>query len=213
MIAMNARACILLHRAIHMQGASLNDADVQQNLAILHGLIIALRSELPNSILLQGCKSLRTVLLTRSLLNAATISVHVVDYSEPAAREICLTAAQDMFNLLGEQPKALKCLNPFMSTMWMTAWTILNHDPQSHPAAACTPQGLAAAQIAYSLPTILDNALNVFMAFESDSLLVRKYPAVHHGWNRESSANGYLGHHLMKLGRHRTPRGTVMWDG
>ncbi|KAJ6448561.1 hypothetical protein C8R47DRAFT_934920, partial [Mycena vitilis] len=112
MIAMNARACILLHRAIHMQGA--NDADVQQNLAILHGLIIALRSELPNSILLQGCKSLRTVLLTRSLLNAATISVHVVDYSEPAAREICLTAAQDMFNLLGEQPKALKCLNPFM---------------------------------------------------------------------------------------------------
>lgn len=77
-------------------------------------LINALRSELPDLAQLQGRSAARTILLTHSLLNAATIKLHSIFYTDPTSRQNCLAAARDMFRFGGMNMQGLGYLNPMM---------------------------------------------------------------------------------------------------
>jgi hypothetical protein len=81
---------------------------------VVDQLINALRSELPDLAQLQGRSAARTILLTHSLLNAATIKLHSIFYTDPTSRQNCLAAARDMFRFGGMNMQGLGYLNPMM---------------------------------------------------------------------------------------------------
>lgn len=80
------------------------------------GLIQTLRAQLPDLAQLDGrSPAARTVLLTHSLLNAATIKLHgLFMASDPASRQTCLAAARDMFHFGDMNLQGLGYLNPMM---------------------------------------------------------------------------------------------------
>jgi hypothetical protein len=83
--------------------------------SVVDQLINTLRAELPDIAQLQGRSTARTILLTQSLLNAATIKLHSIFYTDPTSRQNCLAAARDMFRFGGtSNPQGLGYLNPMM---------------------------------------------------------------------------------------------------
>ncbi|KAJ7023359.1 hypothetical protein C8F04DRAFT_1134562 [Mycena alexandri] len=129
-IAMNVKACILLHRAVLLHGQwrpNFPEREAQSwgtAFNVVDQLIKSLRLQLPTLAQLEGRGSTRTILLTHSLLNAATIKLHSIFYSDPTSRQTCLDAARDMFRFGGTDPRGLGYLNPMMGTLWMTACSV-----------------------------------------------------------------------------------------
>ncbi|KAJ7177573.1 hypothetical protein C8R43DRAFT_974816 [Mycena crocata] len=137
-IAMNIKACILLHRAVYLHGHWTSNHSARESQSwwtpfrTIEQLISALRSQLPDLAQLDGRSPARTILLTHSLLNAAIIKLHsMFMYSDTTSRDACLAAARDMFRFGDMNIQGLGYLNPIMGTLWEAACGVfiaeLNH--------------------------------------------------------------------------------------
>ncbi|KAJ7180814.1 hypothetical protein C8R46DRAFT_886456, partial [Mycena filopes] len=194
-IAMNVKACILLHRAVLLSGQwrpNLPDREAQSwgaAFSAVDELINALRLQLPPSplpsplplpaIAPNGNPAL--AVLTHSLLNAATIKLHSIFYAEAGSRRACLDAARDMVRFwgmgvgVGAEPGGLGYLNPMMGTLWMTACGVFTNELmriRSLPPAAWGG-GDTAAQEEEMLKGLQDG-LAALAAFGQESLLMRE---------------------------------------
>ncbi|KAJ6576213.1 hypothetical protein B0H10DRAFT_1963613 [Mycena sp. CBHHK59/15] len=175
LIAMNVKACILLSQAVYLNGQHIPRGETQSWWAAFHAvdrLINALRSQLPDLAQLDD-RTARTVLLTQSLLNAATIKVHSLYMREDQrSRHTCLAAACDMFRF-GEKRLHglgyLNHLNPMMGTLWLTACCVLV-DEIKRPRPPSQTLSYDEKEVNASL---LDG-LATLKAFARGSLLMRK---------------------------------------
>jgi len=68
----------------------------------------------------------RTILLTHSLINAATMKLHgIFSYVDSVSRQQCLEAAKSMFRLVNVRLADIPHVNPIMGTLWTTAIDVL----------------------------------------------------------------------------------------
>ncbi|KAJ7826864.1 hypothetical protein B0H14DRAFT_3467369 [Mycena olivaceomarginata] len=181
--AMNVKACILLHRAVYMHGQynpNVPEREAQgwwTAFGAVDQLINALRSELPDLAQLQGRSAARTILLTHSLLNAATIKLHSIFYTDPTSRQNCLAAARDMFRFGGMNMQGLGYLNPMMGTLWLTACNVFVDELRRIRAESVHgtwPLQLASAQEREKeMLASLHDGLDALSAFARESLLMR----------------------------------------
>ncbi|KAF7362540.1 hypothetical protein MVEN_00602000 [Mycena venus] len=188
--ALNVKACILLHRAVYMHGQyrpNVPEREAQSwwtAFGVVDQLINSLRSELPDlaaQLQVQGRSpgSARTILLTHSLLNAATIKLHSIFYTDPTSRQNCLAAARDMFRFGGTNPQGLGYLNPMMGTLWMTACSVFIDELRRIRATAESAPGAWPLQIASEserekeMLGSLHDGLDALSAFARESLLMR----------------------------------------
>ncbi|KAK6980551.1 hypothetical protein R3P38DRAFT_3334213 [Favolaschia claudopus] len=180
--AINVKAAILLHRAVYMHG-QYRPGSCTSHVLLFHGLlnctrrlINSLRAELLELTQPQGRSSTRTILFTNSLLNAATIELHSIFYSDTMSRQSCLAATRDMFCFGGANLQELGHLNPMMGTLWMTACNIFIDELRRVRAASA--QGLwplqAVSQQEREKEIVADiNAgLAVLSVFAQESLLM-----------------------------------------
>jgi len=188
--AMNVKACILLHRAVYMSGQyrpNVPEREAQSwwtAFGVVDQLINALRAELPDLAQLQSqgrsTGAARTILLTHSLLNAATIKLHSIFYTDPTSRQNCLAAAREMFRFGGTNmnPQGLGYLNPMMGTLWVTACNVFVDELQrihAESAHGTWPLQVASeAERANEMRASLDDGLQALSVFARESLLMRK---------------------------------------
>ncbi|KAJ7108823.1 hypothetical protein C8R44DRAFT_297301 [Mycena epipterygia] len=176
-IAMNVRACILLHRAVYMHGQWTPNVSPREAQSLstafqaVDHLINTLQAQLPDFAQLEGRSSARTILLTRSLLNAATIKLHSIFYSDPRSRQICLDAARDMFRFGDMNLQGLGYLNPMMGTLWMTACSVFIDELKSIRRNTWPAQGASADE--KEIYGSLQEGLTALNAFARESLLMR----------------------------------------
>ncbi|KAJ7654361.1 hypothetical protein B0H17DRAFT_385970 [Mycena rosella] len=176
LIAMNVRACILLHRAVYLHGQwtpNVSQREAQSLTTAFDAvelLINHLRSQLPDLAQLDGRGSARTILLTRSMLNAATIKLHsIFMYQNPTSRQHCLAAARDMFRFGETSLQGLGYLNPMMGTLWMTACSVFFAElRQIRDWPTHTPSDEK------EVYESLQDGLAALSAFARESLLMRK---------------------------------------
>ncbi|KAF8142202.1 hypothetical protein K438DRAFT_1878645 [Mycena galopus ATCC 62051] len=181
--AMNVKACILLHRAVYMYGQykpNIPEREAQSwwtAFNVVDQLINSLRAELPDIAQLQGRSSARTILLTHSLLNAATIKLHSIFYTDPTSRQTCLAAARNMFRFGGSSPQG-GYLNPMMGTLWMMACNVFIEELRrirAEPPHSGWPLQVASEQEREKeMLGSLQDGLDALSAFARESLLMRK---------------------------------------
>ncbi|KAJ7041555.1 hypothetical protein C8F04DRAFT_1079230 [Mycena alexandri] len=179
-IAMNVKACILLHRAVLLHGQwrpNFPEREAQSwgtAFNVVDQLIKSLRFQLPSLAQLEGRGSTRTLLLTHSLLNAATIKLHSIFYSDPTSRQTCLDAARDMFRFGGTDPRGLGYLNPMMGTLWMTACSVFI-DELRRIRATDPPSGSWEDTAVREKEMLggLSDGLDALSSFARESLLMR----------------------------------------
>ncbi|KAJ6476170.1 hypothetical protein C8R45DRAFT_1009047 [Mycena sanguinolenta] len=180
--AMNVKACILLHRVVYMYGQykpNLPEREAQSwwtAFNVVNQLITSVWSELPDLAQLQDRSSARTILLTHSLLNAATIKLHSIFYTDPTSRQNCLAAARDMFRFGGTNPHGLGYLNPIMGTLWMTACNVFIDELRrirTGPAHGAWPLQMASEQEREKeMLASLQDGRDALSAFPRESLLI-----------------------------------------
>jgi len=146
--------------------------------SVVDQLINALRAELPDIAQLQGRSTARTILLTHSLLNAATIKLHSIFYTDPTSRQNCLAAARDMFRFGGtSNPQGLGYLNPMMGTLWMTACNVFIDELRrirAESAHSTWPlQAASEQEREKEMLASLQDGLDALSAFARESLLMR----------------------------------------
>jgi hypothetical protein len=115
--AMNVKAYILLHRSIYLQGqcqwAQERESSMEASRTtfdIIDELIESLRAKLR----LENLPCTPTIVLTYSLLDAATITLHnIFKTSDATSRQRCLDAAQAMFRFADADLRR-QHLNPIM---------------------------------------------------------------------------------------------------
>ncbi|KAK7038577.1 hypothetical protein R3P38DRAFT_547847 [Favolaschia claudopus] len=128
--AITVKASILLHRAVYMHGQYRPGCPAQKTqswwtaFGFVDQLINTLRAELSDLTQIQNRSAAPSILFTHSLLDAATIQLHSMFYSDPTSRQNCLAAARDMFRFGGTNSQELGYLNPMMGTLWMTACNV-----------------------------------------------------------------------------------------
>ncbi|KAJ6593094.1 hypothetical protein B0H19DRAFT_1245906 [Mycena capillaripes] len=181
--AMNVKASILLHRAVYMHGQWRPNVPEREAhswwtaFGVVDQLINTLRSELPDIAQLQGRSSARTVLLTHSLLNAATIKLHSIFYTDPTSRQNCLAAAREMFRFGGTNPQGLGYLNPIMGTLWTTACNVfideLRHIRTESTQSPWPLQAASEAEREKEMLSNLHDGIDALGAFARESLLMR----------------------------------------
>ncbi|KAJ7252370.1 hypothetical protein B0H12DRAFT_1117985 [Mycena haematopus] len=180
---LNVKACILLHRAVYMHGQykpNVPEREAQSwwtAFNVVDQLITSLRSELPDLAQLQVRSSARTILLTHSLLNAATIKLHSIFYTDPTSRQNCLAAARDMFRFGGTNPQGLGYLNPIMGTLWMMACNVFIDELRrirTEPPQGVWPLQMASEQEREKeMLASLQDGLDALSVFARESLLMR----------------------------------------
>ncbi|KAJ7782458.1 hypothetical protein DFH07DRAFT_790706 [Mycena maculata] len=172
-MAMNARACLLLHRAVYLHG--------QWTPNVAHSLSTAfdavelrintLRSQLPDLAQLDSRSAVRTILLTRSLLNSATIKLHsLYTESSAAARQHCLAAARDMFYFGDTNLQGLGYVNAIMGTLWLTACSVFIAELKRMREDARPAHAPSEEKEIYAS---LQDGLAALSAFARESLLMR----------------------------------------
>ncbi|KAJ7921503.1 hypothetical protein B0H13DRAFT_2416065 [Mycena leptocephala] len=153
--AMNVKASMLLHRAVYLHGSGdrvhVPEREAQSwwtAFSVVDQLINALRAELPDIAQLQGRSTARTILLTQSLLNAATIKLHRAGY-----------------------------LNPMMGTLWMTACNVFIDELRrirAESAHSTWPlQAASEQEREKEMLASLQDGLDALSAFAHESLLMR----------------------------------------
>ncbi|KAJ7939732.1 hypothetical protein B0H13DRAFT_1586901, partial [Mycena leptocephala] len=189
--ALHVKACILLHRAVYVHGQyrpNVSEGEAQswwKAFGVVDQLINSLRSDLADfaaQLQVQGRSpgSARTILLTHSLLNAATIKLHSICYTNPLSRQSCLAAARDVFRLGGPNPHGLGHLNPMMGILWMTACSVFIDELRRMRATVESAPGAWPSQIASEserekeMLKSLHDGLDGLSAFARESLLMRK---------------------------------------
>ncbi|KAK7057829.1 hypothetical protein R3P38DRAFT_2599373 [Favolaschia claudopus] len=181
--AMNVKASILLHRAVYMHGQYRPGCPERETqswwtaFGAVDQLINTLRAELPDLTQVQGRSSARTILLTHSLLDAATIKLHSIFYTDPTSRQNCLAAARDMFRFGGTNPQGLGYLNPMMGTLWMTACNVFIDELRrirAESAQSMWPLQVASEQEREKeMLASLNDGLDALSVFARESLLMR----------------------------------------
>ncbi|KAJ6631297.1 hypothetical protein B0H10DRAFT_1978077 [Mycena sp. CBHHK59/15] len=179
LMAMNTKACILLHRAVYMQGQWVPNLSPREAQSLstafqtVDQLITSLRTQLPNFAQLDGRSSARTILLTRSLLNAATIKLHsIFMYSDPTSRQNCLDAARDMFRFGDINLQGLGYLNPMMGTLWMTACSVFVDELKRILSVQTAWPTSTASGSEEEMRSSLEGGLAALSVFAHDSLLM-----------------------------------------
>ncbi|KAJ6501154.1 hypothetical protein C8R47DRAFT_1109042 [Mycena vitilis] len=143
--AMSVKASILFHHAVLMHRKwrpNLPEPETASWWAAFHvtnQLIDALLSELPNASQLRGRSSPRTIMLSRSLLHAATIKLHSV-FDDASSKQIRLPAAQAMSSLDGVTLHELEYVSPLIPTLWAMGSSVLVQDMGWVGAANLVPQ-------------------------------------------------------------------------
>ncbi|KAJ7851939.1 hypothetical protein B0H14DRAFT_2581172 [Mycena olivaceomarginata] len=182
-IGLNAKACILLHQAVRMKGHlhSIPGVSTQNVKAFnsLEQLINSLRAQLSNLAQIHAHSSLRTILLTRSLLNAATINLHGI-YRNPdaASRQKCLAAARDMF-CFGVDTTTLQqfnYLNPMMLPSSNFGWIVYCMMIRRPWMMACSViiELLAVLWLDHEeLNSCLEDAIGTFKIFAHGDMLMK----------------------------------------
>ncbi|KAJ7189062.1 hypothetical protein C8R46DRAFT_1206165 [Mycena filopes] len=190
-IAMNVKACILLHRAVLLSGQwrpNFPEREAQSwgtAFNAVDQLIKSLRLQLPPVLAHaqpEPGRPARTILLTHSLLNAATIKLHSIFYADPTSHQMCLDAARDMFRFgggtgTGADPRGLGLgggqgyLNPMMGTLWMTACSVFIDELRRIRSAPWGDANAAATE--KEMLEGLQDGLDALEAFASESLLMR----------------------------------------
>ncbi|KAJ6593123.1 hypothetical protein B0H19DRAFT_1365280 [Mycena capillaripes] len=176
---MNVKASILLHRALYMQEQWRPDIPEWETqswwtaFGVVDQLINSLRSELPDIAQPQG-RTTRMLLLTHSLLNAATIRLYSIFYTHPTARQNCLSAARDMLRFGGTNPQELGYLNPMMGTLWMTACSVFIDELRLIRADSLRPLHTASeAERGKEMLSILQDGIDALSALARENLLIR----------------------------------------
>ncbi|KAJ6593108.1 hypothetical protein B0H19DRAFT_1245914 [Mycena capillaripes] len=174
--AMNVKASILLHQAVYIHGQWRPDIPEQEApswwtaFRVVDQLVSSLRSDVAQ---LQD-RPARKLLLTHSLLNAATIKLHSIFYTDPTSRQNCLAAARDMFCFWGTNPQELGYLNPMMGTLWMTACRVFIDELGRIRAASLWPlQAASEVEREQEMLSTLKYGIAVLDAFASENLLIR----------------------------------------
>ncbi|KAJ7658625.1 hypothetical protein DFH06DRAFT_1090136 [Mycena polygramma] len=188
--ALHVKACILLHRAVHMHRQWRPDLPAPEAqswltaFGVVERLICTLRSQLPDIEGLQGHRSVPNMLLTHSLLDAATIRLHGPFYGRSPSTENCLAAAHHMFRFDRPSLRAIGDLNPMMATLWMTAWSVFADEVRRirrEDSAPWPPQLACGEEDEKAMIASLQNGLNTLSVFAGKSLLMRKFSAVQWG--------------------------------
>ncbi|KAJ7286750.1 hypothetical protein C8J57DRAFT_571395 [Mycena rebaudengoi] len=179
LMELNVKACILLHRAVYMNAewkSTVPSRDAQSMTTafqVTDQLINTLRAQLPNVAQLSSRGSARTILLTRSLLNAATIKLHsIFMYSDPTSRQNCVAAARDMFHFGELNLHGLTCLHPIMGTLWMTACYVLADELKRLRSLQNTWPTDAAADDEKEIYSYFQGGIAALRIFERDSVLM-----------------------------------------
>ncbi|KAJ7647952.1 hypothetical protein FB45DRAFT_998840 [Roridomyces roridus] len=185
-----AKACILLHRTAYIRSQWPRTPDVSQRdvqflsgaWTAADGLIRDLRAQLPPVLVpaphdrvdVDVRTRTRKLLLTHSMLNAATIKLHgMFMASDSRSRECCLGAASDMLRFGGMQElQALGCLNPIIGTLWTTAFYVFVSELRRINAISGwrTAEGEKEAQDAHDA---VQDGLRALGTFAGQSLLMR----------------------------------------
>ncbi|KAJ7658695.1 hypothetical protein DFH06DRAFT_990190, partial [Mycena polygramma] len=134
-IEMNVKACILLQQAVTAHGEwrpGMREGEAQSwrtAFTAIDERIHVLRSELGKVVPVQGGRGAEhNILLTSSLLDAATIHLHSVFYWERVSAQRCLTAALHMLRLAQASPQWLGYHNPMMSTLLIAACSVFDRE-------------------------------------------------------------------------------------
>ncbi|KAJ7719016.1 hypothetical protein DFH07DRAFT_859675 [Mycena maculata] len=176
-IAMNVKACILLHRAVYIHGQW--NPNVSNSLyTAFHAVnerINSLRAQLPDLAQLDGRSAARTILLTHSLLNAATIKLHSLYMTSDAnSRHNCIVAARNMFRFGDMSLQGLGYLNPMMGTLWETACGVFVDELKRLREANRVWPSQAAAESEKEMYASLQDGLSALSTFAHDSLFMRR---------------------------------------
>ncbi|KAJ6453035.1 hypothetical protein C8R47DRAFT_997865 [Mycena vitilis] len=183
-IARKVKAFILLDQAVHVHGlwrSNLPEPEGQSWWSAFSFIVHEVESlrTVTNPAPPHGTDLHRTILLTHSLLNAATIRLHSVLTHNALAMQKCIAAAQDMFLFGGTSPEPLEYLNPMISTLWMVAFDVLVKELCHLRAAdSAAPQGGAKAKREEEMSKSLRDGYKALSRGSSDSLLTRKVPSV-----------------------------------
>ncbi|CAK5266615.1 unnamed protein product [Mycena citricolor] len=182
--ALQAKACVLLHRAVHLHGqwtlASMpgHNQALSNAVQAVDSLINSLRSQLPESAMLSpttaGTETTRTLLLTRSLLNAASIKLHSLFMNDPSSREYCLASARDMFDFgfassEHDLRRGLGYLNPIMGSLWMTACSVFVEEIKRLRSSFDSASRAKEEEVYCSL----QDGMHALKTFAAESLLMR----------------------------------------
>ncbi|KAJ7908165.1 hypothetical protein B0H13DRAFT_2017507 [Mycena leptocephala] len=167
--AMNVKACILLHRSIYLQGqcqwAQERESSMEASRTtfdIIDELIESLRAKLR----LENLPCTPTIVLTYSLLDAATITLHnIFKTSDATSRQRCLDAAQAMFRFTDADLRR-QHLNPIMGTLWLMACDVFITELRSVGNGSH-------ADVKDNLYSNLKTGLGVISTFDQGSLLMR----------------------------------------
>ncbi|KAJ7865858.1 hypothetical protein B0H14DRAFT_3862133 [Mycena olivaceomarginata] len=179
--ALNVKACILLHRAVYVHGQyrpNVPKGEAQswwKAFGVVDQLINSLRFKSKAAV-----RAPRTILLTHSLLNAATIKLHSICYTNPLSRQSCLAAARDVLRFGGANPQGLGHLNPMMGILWMTACSVFIDELRRMRATVESAPGAWPSQIASEserkeMLGSLHDGLDRLSAFARESLLMRHH--------------------------------------
>lgn len=127
--AMAVKASVLFHRAAHLTGQwtpNMQQREFQAFAAAFQSvnrLIESFRSLLPPLSHVEVTDpTIRTLLMTHALANAATIKLHgIFSYADTSSKQNCLMAARNMVSLGGVNLQEIGHMNPIMGTLWMIA--------------------------------------------------------------------------------------------
>ncbi|KAF9563100.1 hypothetical protein CPC08DRAFT_761049 [Agrocybe pediades] len=126
------KAAILFHRAAHLTGQWSPNMHPRDKMTYdaaaksVNTLIESFRAAMgPPPQYDSRDPSVRTVLLTRALVDAASIKLHwIFAYAYPESKQICLSAARSMVSFGDLNFHDIGSVNPIMGNLWMTACLI-----------------------------------------------------------------------------------------
>ncbi|KAL1745531.1 hypothetical protein HDZ31DRAFT_36200 [Schizophyllum fasciatum] len=200
-VASFAKAVILIHRAAYVAGLfsdPMSPRDYQTFSHLFtstHALLVAFRDRIPALIthtppvLAHGSAalmpppaspvpqdpSLRTLLLTHSLTNAALIKLHLPFFgSDAVSRQHCVVAAQAMFDFGNVDVTQFACLNPIAGTLWTLGIQVLVDEVGRLRSTWASAHGMAGAVVPYDA-----TEQGVLMHAEEEACLARLRVGMH----------------------------------
>ncbi|KAJ6501031.1 hypothetical protein C8R47DRAFT_1108699 [Mycena vitilis] len=180
LIAAQVKASILFHQAVHLEERwkHSREANAQwwTSFSITNSLIDALRHELLNFTQLPDRSCSRMVMLTRCMLNAATIKLNHLFCGHPPSRTRCVAAARDAFKV--RCMERLGYLNPVVATSWRMAYSVLDEELQriQSPEEAGSE---SSPELVREIQTSLQDGLDLHRSCVGTSLLLRCDNPVH----------------------------------
>ncbi|PPQ67854.1 hypothetical protein CVT25_010293 [Psilocybe cyanescens] len=177
--ALATKAAILFHRAAHLTGQWSPNMSPRDKVAYdaaaksVNTLLDSFRTNLgPIPKLSPRDPSVRTVLLTHALVDAASIKLHwIFSYAYPESKQICLSAARNMVNYGDLDLQSLMIINPIMGNLWMTACLVfVDEISRTRQMQSAWPEHTSVEE---ELMESYRNGLKAMSLFSQDSILMR----------------------------------------